>query len=63
MTISSRSMLYSTLSRPTTSAAIARQRLRSTLQLDRRATHDPRLDQQLLSTLLGADVPYASRQE
>jgi septum formation topological specificity factor MinE len=56
-------MLYSTLSRPTTSAAIARQRLRSTLQLDRRATHDPRLDQQLLSTLLGADVPHASRQE
>ncbi len=63
MTISSGSMLYSPLSRPTTSAAIARQRLRSTLQLDRRATHDPRLDQQLLSTLLGTEVPHASRQE
>ncbi|WP_028457758.1 hypothetical protein [Chloroflexus sp. Y-396-1] len=63
MTLSSRSVLYSPVSRPTASAAIARQRLHRTLQLDRRATHDHRMDQQLLSALLGTEVAHSSRQE
>ncbi|MGQ9482990.1 hypothetical protein [Chloroflexus sp.] len=60
MTRSRPNTLHSSLYRPTASAAIARQRLRQTLQRDRLTIAEQRLDQQLLNRLLEAEVPHSS---
>lgn len=60
MTRSHPNTLHSSLYRPTTSAAIARQRLHQTLQRDRLAIAERQPDQQLLSRLLEAEVPHSS---
>ncbi|MGQ9614151.1 MAG: hypothetical protein ACUVSL_13470 [Chloroflexus sp.] len=60
MTRSHPNTLHSSLYRPTASAAIARQRLRQTLQRDRLTIAEQRLDQQLLNRLLEAEVPHSS---